>query len=81
MPLPIFELTDHVRERVDRVRRDSAVGSRVEVNGGALGVQLDVEQTAECCSDCRMPVLVHAAVPDQDRVGLQLFALLAQEGG
>src|SRR5450759_2389504 len=79
----ILQLSDDAGQGVDRVGCDAAVDARVQVDGGAGGVQLDVEQPSKGGGQGRVAVFVEAAVPDQHRVGLEARSVgsdVAREG-
>ena len=51
----------------------------MQINRGPLRAQLRVEKAAQRGREGGVAFLVHPAVPDEDGVGLQILAVLAQE--
>jgi len=68
----VLELPDDPGEGVDGVRRNTSKPARVQVDCGAAGVELEVEESAEGSRERGIAVLVEPAVPNEYRVGLEL---------
>src|SRR5581483_741277 len=76
--VPVLELADDARERIRRVRRDAAVGARMQVDRRPGRVDLDVEHPAEGGGEGWASVLVEAAVPQQHGVRVEVVRGLTE---
>src|SRR5207248_4244641 len=79
--VPVLQLADDTGERVDGIRGDTAVQTRMQVDRRTRRMQLHVQQPAKPREKDRPELLVEAPVPHHDRVGLQLGRVLADEPG
>ena len=79
MSVAVFQLADDSGQRVDRIWRHAAVGPGMKVDRRALRAQLRVKKAPERRGQGGVTVLVHAAVPDQDGIRLQIADVGAKE--
>ena len=71
MSVTVLQLADDAGQRVDRVGRHAAVHARMQVDGGAAGVELYIKETAQGGREGGVAVFIQAAVPDQHRIRLE----------
>src|SRR4029077_21019291 len=70
-----LQIGEDMSQRVDGIGCDATERAGVQVDGRATGMELDVQESPQRRRERGMALLVHAAVPNEDRVGPELRAM------